>query len=691
MKPTGHNSDLSNVQLGMSMVRTQGMLRHLQPNLRLLEEVDEVTSAALSRIHHVIITQRKELAGITTVFALDYDVLHAYLFPSIQSTSSTVAPALARFVLENSSAPLILPPGTCAELLSFASRAFPCISRFNEMALNEDPFTLSPAELAELKNISKKFSPDQNGVIEVDRELNEPVDEFVFKLSENLAAIIHGFRRLSALIRSGKIIPIEKVYPEKGELQPDMVLPLANAYAARLAAQQAPNSRRSSFSNIEDGKNLAAVSLIDSANAKLFLGGKSCAQSKIYSIQLLTETASILNLAKDPGDDVIANRLNIPKLHRDGVRHGSYVCPLSTAVIYCLFERHYATPQERHAQAIQQLVEMTNVGASFFKAEAVKAYGLVHVEKASDQLKKKQKKSREEWNRCVEDLWVGFERYAAKWFHPLRELQALGASEIESRLHLGEGAASTEMSRQPWDFIDPSFHQLSFFGSFEPTNDNGPDAIAQAFGIRSKSRVFEHQPDAQQIVVECLYNNQGLMKCERFGDATSAKIPIRLGLDKTLIILNEIIGNDTLGDWQLHAEYDEPAFDFRPTKLDADAYNRRHERMISTSEDHRRDLRVGDLFLRGRQHSLNSWHLLPAKVFLNTDVGSLCIGMPFASTNDQQVVTYQGSSLIGFINLLRPWLHKGHPWRMIDGICAYLEGVFNSFQQSKDEEGHTVK
>src|SRR5688500_17311179 len=105
-------------------------LDSLSPNPAALHEIDHLACSAIHRLNHVIVILQKELAGIQPVFAVDFEILHAFLFPTLQKATARVWPSLASFVLRNSQCNLVLPSATVTELIQFSKAAFPAIAKF---------------------------------------------------------------------------------------------------------------------------------------------------------------------------------------------------------------------------------------------------------------------------------------------------------------------------------------------------------------------------------------------------------------------------------------------------------------------------------------------------------------------------------------------------------------------------------
>lgn len=77
-----------------------------------------VTEMEQVLIEAILILER-EAKGFLPVFALDYDVVHPYLFPTFIGARPRVPPPIASTLIEDSDARLALPPGTVSELIDF--------------------------------------------------------------------------------------------------------------------------------------------------------------------------------------------------------------------------------------------------------------------------------------------------------------------------------------------------------------------------------------------------------------------------------------------------------------------------------------------------------------------------------------------------------------------------------------------
>jgi hypothetical protein len=183
------------------------------PSADFLHELGFVYEEMKTREADVIALLAKEVAGHNPVFALDFEALHSYLFPRLQSESSRIPPRLIAYVINNSPCPLVLPPGTVCEVVAFAARYFPLVEAFERSANRKNDGSGSHQQqdlLARYHNLFRNHSAVESDVADEESFFNDAL--------KTLAELSAGFMRLNQLVESNKIQSLDKFFPSWKEI-----------------------------------------------------------------------------------------------------------------------------------------------------------------------------------------------------------------------------------------------------------------------------------------------------------------------------------------------------------------------------------------------------------------------------------------------------------------------------------------
>src|SRR3989344_2988519 len=245
----------------------------------------------------VIALLAKEAAGYPPVFALDFEVLHGYLFPKLQSPKSRIIPSLASYVIQNSPFPFVLPPGTIVELLSFADMYFPVIEQLKSIRKRTKYGVISKEEIDHLiESYHRLVGPGTQSNVSI----TEP-ELFIEESASYFAELSSGFERLSRLISEGRIVGLTRFFPG-WDAQFEKHKDLVPAIAARISATRNPRTTHSAIVNERDAQNI--TTLVGIYNSLTGTPGE-------YQPRLLTETRPIWRLSlSDYGKDAVLERLD---------------------------------------------------------------------------------------------------------------------------------------------------------------------------------------------------------------------------------------------------------------------------------------------------------------------------------------------------------------------------------------------
>lgn len=256
-------------------------------------ELNYISNELKTHFKDVIVTLEKEARGGDTVFALDFDVLHSFLYPSQRRKNTRVSPTLLNYVISNCPAKFIIPPGTIHELLEFLDDYREAVTKIGNLSTSSE---LSEIDKEELLSLYKKIIDDE---VEISNAI-QTSEKLLWGLRSTFASIAKSLSGLFGLIAQKRIVPLTDLCGDNPvEYDEDDVATIA----ARITAIR-PNFQRS---NRRDAMNLAAIIRAYQSQAQLdHLELLTDNLTGVTSFHLLsgTESLSRLNL-DDFGSDTI--------------------------------------------------------------------------------------------------------------------------------------------------------------------------------------------------------------------------------------------------------------------------------------------------------------------------------------------------------------------------------------------------
>jgi hypothetical protein len=237
-------------------------------------------------------SRTKERRGIRTAYSIDFQILHAYLFPLLQRDNQReyVSPRLVNYILKHCPARLVVSHATVYEMLSFIHRSFPWYRELRSRVRSFDPTKSS-------KQVFAALLDDFQSVHPIDYGADSDPDQALPILSNILSQYAYGFRRLDTLIRSKRIQPLERLTFAKDLLRSQATFRerVDGVAIGLLGMAKDPGARLRN--NYIDATNIVSVCDVDQ---KAWLtANDSEGFEGIETVRLLTETSRLLSYRPD--------------------------------------------------------------------------------------------------------------------------------------------------------------------------------------------------------------------------------------------------------------------------------------------------------------------------------------------------------------------------------------------------------
>lgn len=291
-----------------------------------------------------IVMLGREKLGQKVVFAPDFELLHSYLFPSLQSKNSKIPPARARFILENFAGSIVLLPGTITELIRFAQHAY-----------------------SEARDIGAEIGMPENITGRLFDQGDQQTFDYTLEAQEELESRVGRYRSLTVgLSRLHRFLLDERITKISNDLKitgrdPTLQGYIRDVHAKLLASREGPRK-----SSPPDAINIACASLAYSRSLE------ELPQAAYYC--LVTQTRSMLRLDKRIllHDPAIREMLDERIVFDDHLRSERYLTPAIHAksfAYYCYYRNYSKRIGECLKNAIiefNQLLEVNTIANRFF-------------------------------------------------------------------------------------------------------------------------------------------------------------------------------------------------------------------------------------------------------------------------------------------------------------------------------------
>ncbi len=586
-----------------------------------IRELGLVVREVQARESDVSALLAKEKLGYVPVFALDFEILHSFLFPQLQKLLSRVQPRLAAYLIQQSNCHLVLPPGTIKELVAFAGKYFPLVELFEKIRENAkgkvpniDEFR---GQIEDLFGSYKKIISDDPNI---DLDVSEP--EKFLKAVKYFQSLGSGFRKMQKLFASNRLQSLDDFFPgweAKYRSMENLVADVAGA----ISAQSGPDSKRGKRGNLRDAENVVAMLAIY----------QDMSSDPTFQPRLVTETRPILKLnGEDYGQDEVLERLlrtqQVPCHRSEHSRVPFFVTTVSVAVVYASMRRRYRDASKALSAAKQDFRMLSR--REWEESEYEKA---VPVTQQEAQL--------------VNDLLAS--TFGA-WYFNMRTELSRGAIAESSLQWLG--LAQEDNPRNKLFREAMCSHPLSSAVDNELVADK--ENWMSNFGINvDNETVGTHFPCQvcrltwydEKLWESCVWEKETLQTCE-WEHRASLKSLVDT-LNKIIASLKDIRGEVVLnfGVIPRDREMEKTQFRGKPNKKTI---------LVLPSED-----RISNNDLIQRE---GDFIILPDKIFFETELGDCSIDVPVNTKSAGSMVHVTVNSEIGTNRLLLPLLRDTHCW-----------------------------
>ncbi|MDA7980155.1 MAG: hypothetical protein MPJ50_15420 [Pirellulales bacterium] len=626
-------------------------------NRRITGELSFLSTNLGKHLSDIIVLLTKEREGLQPAFAIDFEVLHGYLFPAIQKRASRVSSALVGYVIAHWPHRFILPPGGLIELLTFANRVFPLTQYLETLRDSKDSTASEWApRLREAVDLYQR-------VLHHDDDESPDVStsgESVRTIFESASEIATGFKRLNRLLVEQRITSPEEAGCAS-DLDNEDHTELVSAIAAQLSAMQSLQSRRSRRSNYNDARNIASV--LSWEESRYRTGTPSA------FFQLLTETRPILRLnLNEYGNDRLAERLRSTSqlmTYPGQPRTAWFATTVSSAALYCSFRNAYGDVASCLNAAKEQYIELAELGTQVLKVDRL-------FDNTGETDEPALHEATETAGQLLKHNGLG------KWYFPLRvalqntSLEALSLASVEDTF-FGEAIASPEVYHA---ISAPNLHRGHVGDDLSSLYAKSPKApqsnLLQAFGVSVGKPVRRgHLLPRDELLIESSATNERLLDICRWAqrDVISVRWPVRIDFYRLLSWLSQLVYSIQHCEGRLVVHYD-----VAPT-----AFSESLKRQTNY-ESHQREypllglpkvLPVEMFVLQGRRY-LHSERLiqLPTSLSLETEIGDLHVMTAYTIEPEGPSATCLVKDIDGYERVLSPALQATHAWAWSTTLIA---------------------
>lgn len=395
----------------------------INPDIGFWGEMSSIIVNLRPFLAEAVVLLAKETAGVRPLLALDFEVLHGYLFPNLQSKTSRVSTTLASYVVDRFPHRFVLPPGTLVEFLNYTRRRFPLVARLQKI---HDAYLENPSSSEYRHRINEAISllNKLSGGNDFSNLKPEEPEQVAATLARVLADVDLGFSRLKELYSRSQVVALDDIDPEWAECC-ERDSDLVTTIFAQLSAVGSHN--RSIASNKNDARNISTVLSLTSAARQ--------ETSSFRSLQLLTETRPLHRLYLDDygADHLCRELLECGELLPgtvDARKYPWHICRLGSAALYtALHETHQGKARDALYVAKKQFADWEGLNAELYRANLEAEISMVAVR---NRMPPEALATSTPVEGRVEEYLVG----PAKWYLRLRTILQRESEEFVSRRSL---------------------------------------------------------------------------------------------------------------------------------------------------------------------------------------------------------------------------------------------------------------
>lgn len=613
----------------------------------IMQELDWMFIRYERILSDMIMCFSEEVYGFNAVYAIDFDVLHACLFPTLQRKSGSIAFSnLAAYVCHSTRERLLIPPGTLSELLDFCTQKWPAISHLDKIFKTNDFHQITATTLSEVYELYRKLEPGEQYIL---TETKHAIPIIANRLSDYLL----GFKRLNSFISKGTVTSFDKVFPEYRTYYDREMLDVLHAnIAARRSDYE--DQRVNTLKNARDAENLATVM---SCDIRYFNDCRKSRNKPKQIIRLLTNTRTLLELKlEEPWCQYPISDIDILPRHIRNREDIWATRALDCAAAACAFREVYETPESCREAALEEYLQVEKK-----KLRLLQAYR--HNEAITTQ---------EEFSDYLASL--GF----PKWYMCLRNVfsrvnneynslaQAIGKVELEQfdSIRLTDDHIFSKIFL-PSDICQKSCEEL--FHIFRISQS------VREIGSTNKVKVFTMVCDVTHEQIICIIS--------RVDGQISIIWENILPINSLIYNLNKVIGNLGSVTGEIYAIYENTDYEngAQTDLILNQRINPRQPKLLAILPI-KNNLTISMLI-----KSADDLLVWPSYLSLHTQIGNMRIDLPVSGAQGGAKVYCRPIETVGINLLLEPLLRATHGWQWVPKLIeSFLEHVIATMQNSKE-------
>ncbi len=313
-----------------------------------------------------IIMLAKEVNGVSPILSPDFEIIHAYLYPSQQSERSTTSPSQARFVLDMFPGQIVLLPGTARELIFHTEKTYALLDRLRKRLADVSERKSGLADkFTQLLRDVEQFAGTQNSernTLSIDPE------GLIKEIASFTQGLTLGLGRLYTLLDDSRIVSLSEL-KEDFAFSDSRRESICQVLSARLAAI---TTKRTRLSNRHDAESLAAAIEINAHQQLKFLDSlvDDKRSHELFELYYVTNTHSLLKL---PIDDYAPDLVTEVLIDQGQLVYEYLESPpscswrpqsLSSLEVYCHYRNSESNPQaalERACEEFKVLMDASSL------------------------------------------------------------------------------------------------------------------------------------------------------------------------------------------------------------------------------------------------------------------------------------------------------------------------------------------
>lgn len=586
----------------------------------------------------------KTMRGTNTVFCVDFQILHSYLFPSIQAQNSRFHPNVVGYFFRSNRYPLVLPPGAAREMTQYMARHFSGRQNLETLITRYNRFKLSRKDVNALVATYRDLISDRPQI----NVGTHDIDALVATLAAVLTDFNLGLARFYRLISSGKLVGISDIVPDWSSKHDPA---LTQDILGKLAARRTMRSRN----NENDAINL---SLILTLNQEAAVEIRNKGRPR-HVFQYLTATDAITNLDLSDIQPHIFSLVDLDLLamHRQNRASSDSICSIDTAAIVAAYLSQYSNAESAHHNALRDFTEFNQAGSHFLRLDL-------------------EARTHSELPLLSSDESINFWKFSdgiAKWYRRIRPSLAADRS---LRMHETDNYLSQHLLSRQSSGIRLELSEGDFDAEWtkaSEVHDVPIRTIESTFSLNQ-----ENHTDSQGTSAFVYYQQHGTHKSPLFShyywpDSKRCSVQWPIACEWTALAeyLTAIISHQNLkSECSAFLEYEFPPMFRAPRQFRPAHVKGRYERQIDQAAELSADMFPFDI-----PHG--TWgknRIYPTKAIIETDGIDIYLDTAVCTDHSQQQCILNYDHNPRNLEIVISVLEKTHPWEWCKPVTNLFSG-----------------